>query len=126
MQPAREEKKKAERKKERKEKALYLARMDHKTAKEDRTAKLYSPPPCTAFDFHQWGSSLSLYNSYTVIATFICWNPLLSPAVRKGVSENVSASLVNSLPGFPENKLALIGGEPSCLSALQRHVANEC
>lgn len=101
--------------------------MDHKTAKEDRTAKLYSPPPCTAFDFHQWGSSVRLYNQlYRYSDMHMLESAIVSPPVRKRSQRGCFALFAEQSPGFyPNNTLALVGGEP-CLSALQRHVANEC
>lgn len=67
----------------------------------------------------------SIQPAYTVTATCTRYNPLLSPPVRK-VSGNVRVSLLTRPPRFPNNELALVRGEPSCLSALLRHVANEC
>lgn len=42
-------------------------------------------------------------------------------------SGGVGLSLSSPLAGsFLDKALVLVGGEPSCLSALQRHVVNEC
>lgn len=50
----------------------------------------------------------------------------LSPRSSRGVSVRSSALSASRSPRFPSRSAAaLVRGEPSCLSALQRHVANE-
>lgn len=68
----------------------YLAGMDHKTAQEDRTAKLLSPPPCTAFDLHQRGS---VHSSGRVRSP--------QPAVKSGSFCAIFGSLCLSVPPLP-------------------------